>query len=329
MSETQPPSTPPSDELHREAATWFSRMRGPDADSLRPAFETWLAQGAGQRSAYNRAAEIFAMGKLLAEDAPTPPRRPARARTAVLMLCGLGALALSGWSIMHVAAPTSQAPQRAAGNDERKETFATIAGETRAIRLSDGSMLALGSDSSIAIEFDRSGRRLRLLNGKVRFEVAHEPRPFIVLAGGGSVTARGTIFEVTLAKAGRVDVRLLEGKVDVALPRLDRQPPEVRHLQPGERLTFIVSPAAAVSPAPSAPAAVAVRDYRGVPVAALVAEANRGALRPIRLADQALGNERVSGRFRIDDTALLAERLAALFGRKVELNDNSEIVLVR
>jgi ferric-dicitrate binding protein FerR (iron transport regulator) len=50
---------------------------------------------------------------------------------------------------------------------------------------------------------DAESSRLKLLCGQAQFEVAHEQRPFIVFAGGGSAAARGTIFEVapTLTKS--------------------------------------------------------------------------------------------------------------------------------
>lgn len=330
MSEAQPPSA----ELNREGAQWFARMRGPDTDTLRPEFEVWLAQGAAHRAAYNRAAEIFAMGKLLAEaetPAPAatapPSRRPAR--VAALAACALGALAVGGWSALQLTSPPDQLPQQTAKTGPAA-TFATITGETRAVRLADGSLLALGSDSTVMVEFDQADRRLRLLRGQARFEVAHERRPFVVLAGGGSVTARGTVFEVALTPSGHVDVRLLEGVVDVALPRRERAAALVRQLHQGERIAFEAAASGpALSPAPSPPTGATIRDYQGVTVATLVAEANRGAVRPIRIADRALGEKQVSGRFRVDDTRLLAERLAALFDSKVELSDKREIVLLR
>lgn len=335
MSDTQAQSAGPSDALHREGARWFARMRGPDAEMLRAEFEAWLAQSAAHRTAYNRAAEIFAMGKLLtgetpAPSLPSPESRPrTKARATVLALCALSAVAAGGWGMMQIMTPQGQPTQLAAGSPGHTERLATIVGETRAVRLADGSMLALGSDSQVAVEFDEARRRLRLLKGQARFEVAHEARPFVVLAGGGSVTARGTVFEVALTPAGRVDVRLLEGAVDVALPRRERDAPVVRQLRSGEQLAFEVPAIAApVSPTLPAPTATTARDYQGVTVAMLVAEANRGAARPIRLADPMLGSKRVSGRFRIDDTAVLARRLALLFDGKVE-RGGGEIVLTR
>src|SRR3546814_10755484 len=70
---------------------------------------------------------------------------------------------------------------------------------------------------------------------------------FIVLAGGGSVTARGTVFDVILGKDKRVTVRLLRGAVDVERPqgvKGDRGAGAVARLEPGEVLSF-----AAIAPA--------------------------------------------------------------------------------
>ncbi len=45
VPETPPPPGPRS-QLQQEAATWFSRMHGPNAEDHRAEFETWLARGA-------------------------------------------------------------------------------------------------------------------------------------------------------------------------------------------------------------------------------------------------------------------------------------------
>lgn len=332
MNEPEARSSEPSDALRREAAHWFSHMRGPEAEAARPEFEAWLAQSASHRSAYNHAAEIFAMGKLLAGEVPLPTQRRPHRLTAALALCGLGALVAGSWAMVQMREPAGPPTELAADSEYRSATHATVQGETRSIRLADGSMLTLGSDSAVETRFDPGRRLLRLLRGQGRFDVAHERRAFVVLAGGGSVTARGTVFEVALTPGRQVDVRLLKGAVDVALPGRGPAAPVVRQLRPGEGLSFAVRAPAPVtggaSPSPAA-AAIAMRDYQGVTVAALVDEANRTAARPIRLADPGLGAKRVSGRFRIDDTAQLAERLAALFDGKVDRDDGREIVLSR
>ncbi|MFS2108066.1 FecR domain-containing protein [Sphingomonas sp. Sphisp140] len=321
--------------LAREAAHWFARMRSPDAGESRAEFEAWLAEDPEHLVAYNRAAEIFAMGKLLSEPyqsvpLPAPARRrrvPAWAlATVAACVAGIG-----GWTALHRSGLAPNPTESiAAATDHRR--ISTIAGETRVVRLADGSTVHLGDGTVLDVDIAVRQRNLRLLQGQARFEVAHEPRPFIVQAGGGSVTARGTIFEVALTRAGKVDVRLLQGAVDVALPRpVSNIQPAIRRLATGEGVSFAaqpVSPEPTATPAGAAPSpSAAARDFEATPVAELVALANRGARRPIRLADAALAGQRVSGRFRVDDTELLARRLAALFGRDVDASHSGEIVL--
>lgn len=320
--------------LAREAAHWFARMRSPDAEESRAEFEAWLAQHPEHLVAYNRAAEIFAMGKLLSEPyqsvpAPAPRRRrvPAWAlATAAACVVGIG-----GWTALHRPEASPNPSESIAGTADHRR-ISTIVGETRVVRLADGSTVHLGDGTVLDVDIAGRQRNLMLLQGQARFEVAHEQRPFIVHAGGGSVTARGTIFEVALTRAGKVDVRLLQGAVDVALPRpAPSVQPAIRKLAAGEGVSFAAQP---ISPEPTttpaaaaAPPSAAARDFEAAPVGELVALANRGAQRPIRLADAALAGQRVSGRFRVDDTELLARRLAALFGRDVDTSHRSEIVL--
>ena len=325
----------PSETLAREAATWFARMRGPDADDARGNFDEWLARGPDHRTAYNRAGEIFALGKLLADDpSPVVTRRCWHWRTplATALAC---LLAVAIW--FGVRSPATQVAQPPRAQIASSRILVTEAGEQRLARFEDGSSTRLDNDSRLAIAFGKTQRLLILEKGSARFDVHHEARPFIVMAGGGSVTARGTMFDVDLTKTGQVEVRLIRGVIDVQLPhpRPDRTAP-VRRLVAGESIAFIVPPT--MSPAaPQAAATLALaspadpdadaRSFASVPVATLIAEANRSATRPIRLADSTLGDQRVSGRLRVDDTEKLARRLSGLFGWSVDTHDPKVIVL--
>ena len=321
------------DELAREAATWFARMRGPDGAARRDAFDAWLAQGPDHLAAYNRASEVFALGKLLVEGpaAIPKPRQVWRAPLAAVMTCLLAAGIWFG--TRHHGTP----PQVASGiGTPVRPVLITEPGEERLARLEDGSTARLASDSRLAIAFGKTRRVLVLEKGAARFDVYHETRPFIVMAGGGSVTARGTMFDVSLTKPGQVQVRLIRGAIDVELPHpRPHQAAGIRRLVAGESIAFIVPPRPAPTPfspqlAQQSPAPVGdadARSFASVPVATLVAEANRSATRPIRLADSDLGDERVSGRLRVDDTEKLARRLSGLFGWSVDLRDPKVIVL--
>lgn len=322
--------------LAREAAHWFARMRSPDAEDSRGEFEAWLAEDSRHRAAYNRTSEIFAMGKLLAEpgepaSAPIPTRRH-RALVVALAVALAFVVGIGGWMALRPSGPGSDLRNAVAGSSDHRR-ISTIAGEARVVRLGDGSTVHLGDQTVLDVDIAGRQRSLRLVRGQARFEVAHEPRPFIVFAGGGSVTARGTIFEVALMRTGKVDVRLLQGAVDVALPREASAQPAIRKLAAGEGVSFVARPEVAATPTAPAGAnagpSTSARDFDATPVAELVTLANHGAARPIRLADASLAGERVSGRLRVDDTGLLAQRLGALFALDVDMDDPRVIVLTR
>jgi len=322
------------DELAREAAAWFASMRGPDADARQDEFEAWLAHAPEHRAAYNRASEVFALGKLLADEppaAPKPRRTWRRAPLAAAMTCLLAAGIWLGTRDEPGPQQAQSAPPAPA-----RQLLTTEAGEERLARLEDGSTARLASDSRLEIAFGATQRLLILEKGSARFDVQHETRPFIVMAGGGSVTARGTMFDVSLTRPGQVEVRLIRGVIDVQLPhpRANQTAP-VRRLIAGESIAFVVPRHASLAlQAPAVPADAGgidadtdARSFAAVPVATLVAEANRSAARPIRLGDAALGDQRVSGRLRVDDTEKLARRLSGLFGWSVDTRDPKVIVL--
>ncbi len=340
------PVPPTRDQLLQEAATWFARMRGPEADASREEFEAWLRRGALHRQAYNRASEIFAMGKVLAEDAEAasngqPPDIKQRsssgiawALVALLLLVGAGWFAFGGIGVDERKAPIAdgRSPLPPA------QILSTTSSGPRTVRLADGSLVTLEADSLLEVRLGASERRLDLRRGSGRFQVFRETRPFVVHAGGGSVVARGTIFDVGFARDRSVTVRLIEGTVDVTYPAQGT----TRRLRPGQALSYGVGRGEAsmsIAPAPSGTAAdrVAtqssspppVRDFDGVTLAELVAAANRGSERPIRLVGDALGRLQVSGRFRIDDTAVLAERLALVFDLALESRSDSIVLRAR
>lgn len=324
----------PPDTLAREAATWFARMRGPDADDARGKFDAWLARGPDHRAAYNRAGEIFALGKLLAEEpSAIVTRRSWHWRTplAAALVC---LLAVGIW--FGVRSPATQVAQPSRTQVASSRTLVTEAGEERLAQLEDGSTVRLSGDSRVSVQFGAAKRILTLLQGSARFDVQHERRPFIVLAGGGSVTARGTLFDVTLTRTDQVEVKLLRGAIDVQLPTRARgSPAQIRRLEAGESIAYVVPipsaaairrlDAAALGPAKTEDGDI--RDLDGVPVRLLLTDANRDATRPIRLANAELGKQRVSGRLRVDDTDKLARRLSTLFGWSIDTHDPKEIVL--
>ncbi|WP_188064325.1 FecR family protein [Sphingobium sp. KCTC 72723] len=347
-----PGNVPRQDQLLEEASFWFARMRGPDAEQYRADFDAWLALGAVHLGAYNRAGEIFALGKFLAEspnaaadgDGGEHYSAPSRWRglailASILLVVGIGAwVGQDSFSTMFGRTPEIALVDPAAAPDGQR--LSTVGGARRSFRLDDGSTVTLDAESVLSTTFDSQRRALRLERGRARFEVAHETRPFVVLAGGGSVTARGTIFDVIINQESGVTVRLLRGAVDVVRPSeagdADPDKQATTRLVPGEVLSFgdgrmpdlaattKVRDVVAGAALPDIPVA---KEFDMAPLSQVIAEANRGAAIPIRVADPAVGALKVSGRFRVDNPELTADRLAALFDLKIDRTRHDEILL--
>uniref|UniRef100_UPI003B3A6D59 FecR family protein n=1 Tax=Sphingobium sp. TaxID=1912891 RepID=UPI003B3A6D59 len=93
--------------------------------------------------------------------------------------------------------------------------YRTALGETRTVRLADGSLIHLNTNSSVEVALRDDIRSIRLLKGEARFDVAHDgKRPFIVNADGTLVRAVGTMFNVRL-RPDVTELTVIEGIVAV------------------------------------------------------------------------------------------------------------------
>jgi len=92
--------------------------------------------------------------------------------------------------------------------------YITATGEMRAYDLPDGSVVHLGPESAVSLDFDE-GRHITLLDGEAFFEVKpDENSPFVVTAKETRTTVLGTAFNVRSDAAG-VDVAVEHGHVRV------------------------------------------------------------------------------------------------------------------
>jgi transmembrane sensor len=333
--------------LRDEAADWFAVMRGPEADARQSEFQQWLGASALHREAYNRIAETFSLGKALKTGMPTASvgsssgtrsreksRRPIvmASLAAVLIVTGLW----TGRTLLTEPSREVQAPSVAAAGNAAHEGGAplqvtTKVGEIRQFHLADGSVATLDTDSIVLVSLGEKARELTLIKGRARFEVAHEARPFLVSAGGGMVKAVGTIFDVALVGGGRVDVRLLRGAVDVAISADGAHREPSQRLMPGKVLSFGGQSAPQVSDLSASTDAnwpKGLRDFDGVALGRVLADANRYSNVPLRAGSPDVADIRISGTFRVDNGAVLAANIAEVLGL-AEVSAPNEIVLAR
>ena len=183
----------------------------------------------------------------------------------------------------------------------------TTAGYERA-RLADGSTLELNTASAARVQFTAAERRVELESGEAHFEVAHDTaRPFVVSAGGVTVRAVGTAFNVRYV-SGAVEVTVTEGKVTVG-PAVSATGATL--VAANQRLALPLAPAAAPTPViePLAPADVRavlawqrrVTDFSDTPLSEVTARFNRHNVLQLVITDPALGSRRIGGIFALDD----------------------------
>jgi transmembrane sensor len=329
--------------LREEAAGWFALMRGPEADARKSEFDAWMAADALHRDAYNRIGETFSLGKALKrlpDSALVPVAREAPpAASSSTPLKAFGAVLLAAVMVFAILFATTMVMRRIGpamgGAMAARQVLVTSRGEIRTFTLGDGSRVTLDTDSRVAVSLSSGRRDLELARGRARFAVAHEPRPFVVAAAEGSVTARGTVFDVTLDKDRGAVVDLIEGAVDVRAERkAGPRPVASGHAEPtrltaGHSLAFGGSKAGqGAVPFAKADWPDGLRDFKAVRLDTLVADANRYGRKPLVLEPGDLGGIQVSGTFSVRDSRRLASNLAVLLDLSVH-EEAGRIVLAQ
>ncbi len=155
--------------FYDEAADWFARMRGPDADLHRAAFEAWLERGALHRAAYNRVAEIFTDSCRFVGAEPKTPARTSRLAASVRRSVGAVlvaiVVALSVAMSFHLYNRPAEGIKEAEPQGQLHHSYASAVGEIRRVSLPDGSRVstASGQNDIIALLFGRNAGGARHL----------------------------------------------------------------------------------------------------------------------------------------------------------------------
>lgn len=309
--------------IRREAAEWVARLGGGAGESDHAAFRAWYDADRRNAEAYDRMAAIWSASGQLPMPAPveTGVRTAANRRLAYAVAASVLALAAAALLLM-------RGPMLGGGT-EPAVTYATASGELRQIVLPDGSRVMLDAGSRIELGFSEAERRIVLGEGRARFSVAHEARPFIVQAGPNQVVATGTVFDVSLLN-GRLSVVLLEGSVELRQAR-GPAPPAVHRLTAGRRLVVQGENMPVGAPAARGDTSWARRmlEFDDVPLGEAVETANRYSRVQIRLADDGIRNLRVTGAYRAGDAAGLARSLAAAFDLELTTEPDGTLTLGR
>lgn len=88
----------------------------------------------------------------------------------------------------------------------------TDIGERKTLNLPDGSTITVNAQSKTEVEFSKQMRLVRMIEGEAYFDVSKDPRPFVILTDGLSVSAVGTAFNVRQRNSD-TQVEVSEGAV--------------------------------------------------------------------------------------------------------------------
>jgi transmembrane sensor len=320
-------------ELRRltEAAAWRAALSDAGVDSSAE-FDLWLAADPANRKAWQSVQTGWDLvGRQAASPAMLEARREALAwarqgryrsgrrrylaAAAVVAICLLGA---SAWFAF------------------RPDVYQTALAEQRSILLADGSRVTLDADTKVEVRLTSEARRLTLLRGQARFDVAHDvTRPFSVQVGDETVVATGTSFNIDLL-GGVSTVTLIEGRLSILDNR--RQASMVA----GERLRRpAVETGKAVEAAPPAVEAIDKEElsrasawesgqlfFDDEPLSSVAQRISRYTAHPVIAAGPA-AELRLSGVFNISDAAGFAETVQQSLSVQVERRPDGTVVLTK
>jgi len=328
------------------ASRWFARKRSGEMTARETAeLEAWLIADPEHRALFDQAEYWWGAASALRGDPEIlklreeVTGRPRRIRPAPRRLIG-GAIAASllavvfgGWQAMDAGLiPTPAALIKG------EQTFRTGVGQTATVRLRDGSVVTLDTDTVLRARETKGERLIWLTRGQAFFKVAHDrSRPFRVTAGDKVVTAVGTAFSVRVQKHA-VEVTLVEGKVRVqeaaAPPLLPAAKPAVRvaatEMTAGSKLVAVQDKGWVLRPVDTAKAESWMQGqliFEDRPLGEVAAELNRYSDRKIVIANQSVAATPITGAFATGDVAAFVSAVRSYHLAAVTSDTGKEVSL--
>jgi transmembrane sensor len=320
------------------AEGWFARLRaGSLTEEEAAGLESWLAESEAHRARLEELSRLWeTMEAVRAEPAVLAMREralrassPMRRRTlaavaACAVLCAAG-------GIFFVI--QQRGPWHASVAQVHAMSYETRVGQKSTITLPDGSLLVLDTDSALEAWSTASERRVRLLRGRAFFNVEKDAsRPFSVTAGGNTVTAVGTEFDVEL-KPRSMEVTLLSGRLRVrgAGAVGGRAGESEVEMSAGHRLIAAQGKSWRMRPADPQLDTGWLRGqlvFDEETLANIAAALNRYSTRKIMIADPEVASKRLSAVFTAGDIDTFVHAADTLGLARTGANDSQRVVLV-
>jgi transmembrane sensor len=314
------------DGIERDAVAWVQKLlTGEVTAEEAQALRRWRATSPAHMAAFVRASETWrkagAAGRVLRDGggelaiglSQVAHRQQMMTRRAWIGGSAAAVLAAAGYGAMRP--PLGLWPSVA----ELSADYRTGTGEQRAVTLAGDVSVNMNTQTSIAFRTSQhDAERLELIAGEASFTTAaRQVRPLVVIAGAGETRTEAATFDIRCLRNNgdaTVSVTCFTGVVEVA------HQDKTIELGAGRRLRYGHS---GVSDVMSVDAESASNWQRGVvvfhgtPLVEAVDEINRYRPGRIIIANNALGQKHISGRFRIDEMGNVLTRLQQAFGANV------------
>lgn len=300
--------------LAQEEAGWS------DADQA--AFEAWLAESDGNRTAWLRmrhswreADRIGALSRANPDtDVPVADRKPTRWHVPAAIAASLLLTVGGGYMAVRQSQPAETEQVATTG-------YATRIGAQRLVGFADGSRVRLNTASRIRTAIRPDRREVWIDEGEAFFEVAHhDGQAFVVHAGNRQVTVLGTKFAVR-RDGDKVTVTVLEGRVKVD-ELVDGRAVRSSIISGGD-IAFASGESTLVTSRSEQKVkdALAWREgmlsFDQVNLGEIAAEFNRYNTRKLVVTDRGAASLRIGGMFPSNDPDTFVELLRAAYGLKI------------
>ena len=300
-----------------QAARWQAEMEEPSSSAQVEAFEEWLKADPAHLAAYRESVAVAETGARLPSMSHylQQPALVVRRYRPAFAIAAMAVLVLGLWGLIRDPAPAYAA--------------VTNRGQaTRIVALSDGSIVQLDTATMLEVAVAPTVHHIRMSSGRARFIVRlSSGTPLRVTASAGEVTSADGVFDVVVADDG-VRVWVISGSADVAVSTSGEIPPP-HSLISGQGLFMQAGTAAGIpieQPDTTWPEAHVAFDQ--TPLASVLRTANRSDKPKIFVANDAIGELRVTGVMDVRDTRKLARKLAAALGLDLTEKDG-ELLLSR
>jgi transmembrane sensor len=300
-------------ETSDQAAEWATRIDAGSIDAdTNERLRRWLDADPRRGGALLRAQAALSFvdrSRALAGVVPRPQPRPIWIRRKLMFACATLAAAVVSVAILLTGS----------------HRYRTELGEIRQVPLSDGSLIAMNSQSALDIAMHAGRREINLARGEAWFRVAHDrKRPFVVSAGRIRVRAVGTAFSVRRRDDG-ADIQVTEGVVETWTTGEEER--RVRVVAGSKAHVAAYQPPQPIPASAEIARSLAWREgqivLEGETLDEAVAQFNRYNVRKLVISNSGLASEKLVGQFRATEPGTFAGAVATTLGATITVDGDT------